>query len=81
MPFLMKGYQAISTSVLKYQSFTGMQIHATLVRIVKAEAKSMETLPSLKAQHASFTLFYCMQEVNCFTKLPLFQYYQCSRTI
>lgn len=43
-----------------------MQIHATLFRMVKAEAKLMETLPSFKAQHAFFASFYCMQELNYF---------------
>lgn len=43
-----------------------MQIHATLVRVVKAEAETMESLPSFKAQHAFSAPFYYMQEVNCF---------------
>lgn len=57
---------SISTSVLKHQNLTHMQTHATLVRMVKAEANPMETLSSFKAQHAFFLSFYCMQEVNYF---------------
>jgi len=33
--------------------------------MIKAEAKTTETLPTFKAQHALFASFYCMQ-VNCF---------------